>query len=293
MRWCPLVLCLAACTRPPVAPDGLDESLRFLLRSFYGTDEQISSGLSGLVSWVDAEGEALLDTRANLDNVGAFSLAPLSLADVGALRPRPSADPGEATGVVAVAELPCAWRQAEDLLVRPDQAEVFPDFDYCVRTYVNSRSAFESARSDGFFEAIDTPLRSDERALVPSNILLTENRAAVTDLGVTIEFDVDMHARHGRFDVLGEPTLASLFLTWMPHRAAADGGVNSIEQSYTIELDIQRGGQTLWIYGSWAELHTSVFDSDSAALMALAVNSAQGTAERMADICEGKVVLED
>jgi hypothetical protein len=283
-----MILWLAAgCARPPEAPEGLDNSLRFLFQSFYGSDDEVAAGLSGLVGWYDTEGHALIDQPANIDNVNAYELDPLRPQDVAELRPRPAPNPKGAVGVVAVAELPCRWKRAEDLLVRPDQADVFADFDWYDRSYMNSRKAFEDARAADDFPAVRAPLERDERASMPEVLLVTENQTAGTEMGVTIEFDLHMHARHGRFTVLDEEVRASLFVTWLPERASAEGGANSMEQSYTFELDMERGNRTLWVYGSWSEVDTSVFESDSAVLQAVSVNKAQGTAQRMADICDG------
>ena len=165
---------------------------------------------------------------------------------------------------------------------------MFTDFDYYDRTYLTDLATYENARLGGFVP-IEAPI--DDLEAVPETLLITTNATSGTEMGVTIEFDLVMHARHGQFEVDGEPVKASLYATWMPERAEAKGGVNTMEQSYTFEIDMQRGKETLWVYASWSEVQTSVFDSDAPALMAISANKAQGTAKRMADICTGDVEI--
>ncbi len=288
----PAILVCTSCSRPPETPEGLDQSLRYLFQAFYGSDTEVAAGLTGLQDWYEDEGKQLLGKSANLDNIGSFELDELRDEDVEAFSPRPPGDPRDASGVIAVAELPCRWKQAEDLLVRPDQDEVFTDFDYYNRTYVNSRRSYDDARKDDAFPTQRIPLDPEDLNDVSEVLLMTENATSGTEMGVTIEFDLNMHARHGQFEVLGEQARASLFVTWMPDRAEAEGGVNTMEQSYTFEVDLERNGETLWVYGSWAEVRTAVFDSDSTTLLAVSANKAQGTAKRMADICDGKIELD-
>ena len=78
----------------------------------------------------------------------------------------------------------------------------------------------------------------------------------------------------------------------MPDRAESTGGGNAMEQTYSLEIDLERGGETLWIYASWAEITSPIVESDSTIVLASSANKAQGTAKRMADICEGRVDLE-
>jgi len=289
MRRLPWLLILAACQRPPETPAGLDESLRHLMGAFYGTDEEISAGLTGLLEWYDSEGVDLIGKSANLDNLGSFELEELGEDDVDALEPRPGGDPRDAPGVIAVAELPCGWRRAESLLIRPDQDVVFTDFDFYDRAYTTDRGVYDDARQRDAYSRVDSPMSADD---MPEDVFLrTENSTSGTEMGVTIPFDLHMHARHGLFELGDDVARAGLYTTWMPARAEAEGGANSVEQSYTFEVDLERGDQTLWVYASWAEVVTSVFESDSTILLATSANKARGTAERMADICDGAVDL--
>lgn len=291
IHYAAVLLLFGGCTRPPAVPEGLGQSLRHLIGGFYGPDEEVSAGLTGLLQWYEEEGYGLLGTSADIDNIGAFELGELTHDDVSALAPRTVADPRDATGVIAVAELPCQWQDADRMLVRPDQDDVFTDFDFYDRTYVNSRAAYDGARQDDQFSASDALDPSDPSSVPSDVLLLTENSTSGTELGVTIPFELNMHARHGSYLVLEESTRAGLYVTWMPTRAEAAGGVNTMEQSYTFEVDLAYGDKTLWIYASWAQVETGVFASDSTMLMAVSVTKAQGTAQRMADVCEGRVEL--
>ncbi len=289
-------LAFGACKRPPPAPEGLDDSARFMYREFYADDLGIGAGLTGFLNWFDDEGHELLGQSASLDNAGAFSLADLRQEDVDHL---PIAGDGLdltlASGIVALAEMDCSWRDAEELLVRHDQEIVFEkDFDTYERTYLSSREVFETAADDDRFASIPEPLEPfapdfdlDEFA---ESMLVTSNVASSTELGVTLEFGIELTLRHGTFEVQGEPTEAVLIETFLPERAEGDGGNNSFEQSYSVEVNVQRpSGTTLRMLANWVQIESLFVDSDSALVAASAVNKAQDAAARLSQICAGEL----
>ena len=51
-------------------------------REFDADDATFSAGLTGFMRWFEADGDELLDQRADLDNAGAFSLEPLVMDDI-------------------------------------------------------------------------------------------------------------------------------------------------------------------------------------------------------------------
>lgn len=287
------LLAFTACKAPPPAPEGLDSSVQHLYRGFYDSDAEIGAGLTGLMDWFDSEGVELLDQRAELDSVGAFSLAPLSREDIAGLAFDGDPDPAQASGVVALAEMGCDWKRAEQLLIRPDQHVVFEgDFDVYDRTFVTAREAYEGASEAESFAPIGELLPTEVLSDYPSTLMLTENATSSTDLGVTLPFDINLHFRHGLFDVQGEPTHAFLILSWAPAVATSDGGNTSMLQSWGIEANLERpGGKTLRVFANWVELESTFVDSDSPVVKTGAVNKAQDSAERLSGICTGDIAL--
>lgn len=287
-----LLLALGACKKPPEAPEGLDASSRFLFREFEADDDVIGAGLTGLMNWYDEDGDELLGAKADLESVGSFSLQPLETSDVERL---PLADDGRdlenAVGIVALAQMKCDWTEAEALLVRHDQEVVFEgsfvDYD---RTYLTSRPTFESATDATDFPRVREALElyADDLDLgdLEAAVLMTENTAVTKKAGVTMEFTMQLHLRHGTFDVQGEPTEALLILTFLPEAAYGEGGTNSMQQSYSIEVNVARGNETLRLLATWVHIDSILNDG---AVATAGVNESQSAAERMSAICAGDI----
>ena len=294
-----LISFASACKAPPPAPEGLDDSTKFLYREFYGDDDTIGAGLTGFMNWYDEDGDELLGQTASLDSTGAFSLQNLTESDIDHL---PVAGDGRdltlASGVVALAEMDCSWDEAEALLVRSDQDVVFKgDFDTYDRTYITSRPLFEDATDGLDFAAIKEPLDvfSDgfEIGDLGSSVLMTSNDAQSTELGVQIQFGIELNLRHGIYDIQGVPTEAMLIETFLPERAEGKNGTNSMEQSYSVEINIARpGGKTLRMLANWVQLESPLVASDSPAVLATAVNKAQDAATRLSKICAGDIEID-
>ena len=66
---------------------------------------------------------------------------------------------------------------------------------------------------------------------------------------------------------------------------------NSMQQSYSIEVDIDRDGRTLRMLATWVEIRSIWVDSDSAAVASSAVNKSQDSAERLSGICAGDITI--
>ncbi len=150
-------LLLAACgAPPPPAPEGLDDSVRFIMNEFYADDPTFGAGLTGLLNWVDTEGGDLLDVDPNVGNVADFRLDTLLTADDTAQMPTTHGrDPSAAPGVVGLAELECGWDEGEQVHARPDQDMVFEDeWTRYDRTYESPRAPYEAAREAGEYPGI-------------------------------------------------------------------------------------------------------------------------------------------
>jgi hypothetical protein len=283
------------CKPPPPAPEGLQSSLTYLFREFYSEDEVIGAGLTGFMDWFEADGDELLGESADMDNVGEFSLEVLTDQDVAPLPIEDDVDLGLALGIVALSELDCDRTEVEGYLVRVDQDVVFGEFDDYERTFLSSRDDFEGASASGAFEPVAGPLVEPyadgfELGELTPSFLFTENQTSTTELGITMAFELLLNMRHGVYEVQGEEVEATMILTWLPERAVSDGGDTSMEQSYSLELDIARpGDKTLRLMASWLQLE-SIVPEDM--VKVTGVNKNLKSSERLAEICDGSYDLD-
>ncbi|MFH1467494.1 MAG: hypothetical protein ABIO70_24125 [Pseudomonadota bacterium] len=285
-----------ACKPPPPAPEGLQDSLTYLFRNFYAEDDVIGAGLTGFMDWVDTDGEELLGKKADMENVGEFTLDYLTPGDVAMLPIVSDVNLDFAPGTVALSELTCDWKEAEAYLVRTDQDVVFGEFETYSRDFLTPRATYEAATASEDFTPVGEPL-ADPYAAQPDlgelerSFLLTDNVASSTEVGVTLEFQLLLNLRHGIYEVQGEEAGAFLILTWMPQRAVSEGGDNSMEQSYSLELDVSRpGGKTLRLMASWLQIE-GTFDHDDNVVKVVGVNKNLDSSIRLADICAGEEEL--
>lgn len=286
---------LSACQAPPPAPEGLDEATRYLVREFYGSDAAVGAGLTGLLDWVDGEGQELLGRQANLDSVGQFELERLAAEDIDGL---PVGEIGHdldrAEGVVALSEVSCSWERAEQLLLRPDQDAVFEgEWAHYEREFLGARDAFEQAREGRDFTAIGASLTPHAEGFEPSDfersLLLTSNPLGTSEVGVELDYTLNLHFRHGVFDVQGEPTPATLVLTWLPERGG--DGSSSLEQSWSVDVYLHRGDErTLRLVAVWNEV-ISILGDDTTIIKSSSINRMLRFAERLSGICQGQVTL--
>jgi len=290
-----LLPALWGCRPPPPAPEGLQDSVTYMFREFYSDDDMLSAGLTGFMDWFDEDGDDLLGESADMENVGEFTLDFLTEEDVAALPIETEVTLEYAPGVVALSELSCGWDEVEGYLVRTDQHLVFGEFDAYSRTFLSSRSDYEGATPDEDFErvseTVDPWAAGFELGELSSTFLLTDNDVTTTAVGVTLDFQLMLTLRHGVYEVQGVDTPAMIILTWLPQRAEGEDGTNSMEQSYSIELDIQRpGGSTLRLMASWIQVE-GIFDHDSDVVKVTGVNKNLDSSRRLVDICAGDVVL--
>lgn len=298
------VLATIGCEKPPPAPEGLDESSRYMIREFYNDDSHIGAGLTGFLNWYDEEGYTLLDSGATVDEAGAFALAQIQEGDIGGLPiPDDGRDLGRALGTVSLADMPCDWTVAEQLLARSDQDIVFEgDFLAYDREYVTSRQAFEGASADGALPAIAAaydPFAADfDAAAVEAGFMMTDNTVTTEALGVTMSgYHLILHFRHGTYVVQEVETEVSMILAYLPTPVAGDtGGLNEFKQSYSVEINIDREGRTLRMFSVWAEVDVEAMDETDEGvqglLMSQAINRSQDSAQRLSDICAGDITVE-
>ncbi len=290
-------LLLGGCgSPPPPAPEGLDDSVRFIMNEFYADDATFGAGLTGLLNWVDDEGNALLDVDPNVGNVADFRLdTRLSAADVAQMPIAHSRDPGDAPGVVGIAELGCGWDEGEELHVRGDQDVVFEgEWTTYDRTYESPRGEFDAARVSGEYpvvaQAVDPETAvwdSDELAPV---FLKTRNALGTSSAGVDFDYTLDLHFRHGVFDVQGEPVHAMVILTWLEDEVESTNSDNFLYQVYSVDMIVENGdGSGLRVVANYTEV--GPVESDSELVQVLGVNRILDFAERLNFICTGGVDL--
>lgn len=302
------VVILGGCTPPPPAPEGLDEAARFVFREFYSDDATVGAGLTGLMNWYDDEGYTLEGQGASIDEdteeegvqpASAFTLEDLDWDDLARI-PVPDDDRllEDANGIVSISEMDCRWEHAESLLVRPDQYRVFEgDFDTYDRTYLTSRSDYEGARESLDFTPViqalpDVHASDYEHGDLASSIMLTTSHVSSTELGVTLEYDLFLHFRHGVYEVQGEQLPVWMILSWLREPASGQNGANVFEQSYGIEVNYGVGDNTLRIFANWAYVESHLAGPDAPIWSTGAVNKSRNAAERLSDICSGAIEVE-
>ncbi len=306
-----LVVGLLACKSPPEAPEGLDESTRYLVQHFYDADDAFEVGVQGFVEWYDTEGAELVGKKADLDTVDAYTLGDLRQKDIAHLPlsdrillhmgddewgPR---DLSRAKGVVSLSEMDCRWTKAEKLLVRGDQHVVFSgDFEGYERTYMTPRAAFEQATKDLDFTAIKEdldPWAADfDGAITERSLLLTENVVDPTQvlLANMDPYPMNLDLRHGLVDI-GDDTRGVLaILAYNIEAAWGAQGENALLQSYSVEINVERPrNKTLRMLAVWVEPLGGGIEPDSSLALNFAVNKSLDASERLSDICAGEIEL--
>jgi len=268
------------------------------MNEFYSDDPTFGAGLTGLLNWVDDEGIALLDVDPNIGNVADFRLETrLAAADVDHMPIMHGRDPADAPGVVGIAEIDCGWDEGEAIHVRPDQDVVFEgEWTSYDRTYESPRSEFETARADDDYPTVPTDVDpataawdSDELSPV---FLKTRNALGTSSAGVDFDYTLNLHFRHGVFDVQGEPTHAMVILTWLGEVAESTNSDNFLYQVYSVDMIIENGdGKGLRMVANYTEV--GPVDSDADLVQVLGVNRILDFAEHLNTICTGGRDLPD
>ena len=84
----------------------------------------------------------------------------------------------------------------------------------------------------------------------------------------------------------------SAILTYNKAGVYDDSGNNGLAQSYSIELNIDRGGdKTLRALAVWAEPVSSIIEPDSPLSLNYAVNKSLASSEQISKICSGEIEI--
>ena len=284
---------LIGCQAPPPAPEGLDNSVRYLLNEFYADDLTFGAGLTGLMNWVDDEGNALLELNPNVGNVAEFRLETrLAAEDTRHMPVTHGRSPADAPGVVGLAEIGCDWAEGEALHTRGDQDVVFDgEWTSYDRTYASPRADYDAARVaddfPGLTAEIDPTTADWASAELAPLFLKTRNALGTSSTGVDFDYTLDLHFRHGRFDVQDEPTEAMVILTWMSEAVDSTNSDNQLFQVYSVDMIVSQGaGQGMRLVANYTEV--GPLDSDNELVQALGVNRILNFAERLNGICTGE-----
>lgn len=280
---------------PPEAPEGLEDTARFLMREFYSDDATIGAGLTGLMDWYQAEGEALdgqTPTATDTETVAAdYQLTPLVPSDLNVSQVTSSDRELEmAAGVMAVATLSCDWEQIEELGGRPDQDVIFEgDWAHYARTFDTDRSAYDSATAGRDFPRIDQPLDPLADGFDPGDtaesILWTTNPLGTSEFGVNLDYTLNINFRHGLYLVQDTERHATLTMTWQPDPTWGSGGNNALHQNWGVDALVETDdGQVVRLVVIWSDVESVATGTDL--LVNLQVNRINRFAERMSAICD-------
>ncbi len=291
---------------PPPAPEGLDESARYMIREFYRDDAFFGAGLQGFMTWFNDEGYLLVGEQATSENTDSFTvndleqgdIEHLALADLAATGGR---DVTTAAGVVSLAEMDCSWKESEALLARADQDVVFDEtWEGYRREYQTDRARFQGATdTEEFAEiAVDLERFTEGFDMTPyeSSILLTRNFPDPASLlGVNIpEYEMLLDLRHGIYEIDGELTPVLSIMTFTVDETYGPNGDNGLRQSYSIEINVARpDDKTLRMLAVWAEPISTIADPDDPFVLNYAVNTSLKASDRMTEVCTGAVEVPD
>lgn len=304
----PLALSALACKPPPPAPEGLDESARYMVREFFSDDPTFQAGIQGFMAWYEAEGKDLTGIAVDVENSGAFTVGDLVADDVadlpldteiavqmdGDTPVMGTRDVATAAGTVSIAEMECSVKEAEALLARADQDNVFPlDWEGYTRTFNNDPDTY-TAGWDAGFEKINEVITPYDGAFsfdtFPNTLLFTDNIIDPTAvLTANIEaYPMDLVFRHGVFDVDGREAEAVMVLTFTRAAAWGSSGANGLIQSFSSEINIAtEDGRTIRMLTVWAEPRG--IDPDSPIATSFAVNKARDSSDCMSKLCSGEI----
>jgi hypothetical protein len=308
-----LALALCACKAPPPAPQGLDESARYMIRNFYQDDAVFGAGVTGYLDWFEnGGGKELVGVVATPEtDVTSFTVSPLVADDVAQLPldaeivlepgdPGPEDDVlgprdlSKAVGVIAVDEIPCTWPQIEALLLGPDPASIFPTYEAYKRTYLTSSEVFFDASARGAFvpmaDAFDPHAPgADVDAYAPS-LMLTDNLADPAPqplVGDLPPFELRIEARHGEYTV-GDGTVGlAAVLSYAPGAMWEEGGGDGMRQTFAMEMLAElHDTSTLRMLAVWSEPDMLGVDPSAPIALYLAVQQAQSSNKDMRAACE-------
>ncbi len=284
---------------PPEAPEGLEDTARFLMREFYSDDATMGAGLTGLLQWYEDEGQALdgQSPTTGEDNVAAdFQLQTLLPED---LAPTMVSSSGRelslAGGVMAVTTLSCDWAGIEMIGGRPDQDVVFEDeWAHYTRVFETDRAAYEAATEARSIPAIDQvldPTADDfDPADTAESILWTSNPLGTSEFGVSMDYTLNIHFRHGLYLVQGQERHATITLTWQPDPTWGSGGSNALHQNWGVDALVEDAdGRVVRLVVIWSDIESVATGTDL--LVNLQVNRINRFSDRMSAICDDPSIL--
>ncbi|MCO4771548.1 MAG: hypothetical protein KDA24_16060 [Deltaproteobacteria bacterium] len=292
---CGALALLPACQAPaPDAPEGAEEGTRFLMSSFYADDATIGAGLTGLMNWYDDEGSAIEGDTPGIEEGEAqdWTLAPLTADDLAPTQVSTTDRPLDSMpGFIGVGTVLCTFEEAEALGGRADQDVVYDgEWAHYARTFESARADYDAATAGtipGLPDGVD-PLVDDLSATAHS-LMTTSNALGTLEVGVALDYTLNLHFRHGVFDIQGEERRATLILTWQPDPTTGEGGNNSLHQTFAIDALVEVDGGVRRFAATWNDVESAV--SAPTVVARLTINRINDFAERMTEICTGAAEL--
>ena len=295
-----LALLVAGCKpAPPEAPEGLEDTARFLMREFYSDDATVGAGLTGLMQWYADEGEALdgQSPTTGDDNVAAdFQLQTLLPGDLAVTQVSSSDRALDlAAGVMAVSTLSCDWEGAEMIGGRADQDVVFDgEWAHYTRTFGTDRAAYDAVTAADEFPAITEPIDPSsegfDAAETAGAIQWTSNPLGTSEFGVSLDYTLNIHFRHGRYLVQDAERRATITMTWQPDPTFGSGGSNALHQNWGVDALVERAdGRVVRLVVIWSDIESVATGTDL--LVNLQVNRINRFSERMSAICDDPSIL--
>jgi hypothetical protein len=284
-----------ACVRPPPAPEGMDDSSRFLYRNFYADDLTIGAGFEGFVNFLDGEGAELIDQQASTDNVEGFVLDDLIAEDMAGLPlEMEGRDLEAASGVIAISSISCTLQEAEALMARSDQDVVFTEYDAYERTYDTSREAFEGATAAGEWPEMRRSISPYDEGSDPdataSGMMLTHSTSTATKVGIETTYTLQKHYRHGHYETAGQSIDAVFGLSYLPEPST--GSDTRVMQNYGLEIILSRPDHpVLRMYAIWIHVDSGLLGNDNPIWQTSTVNTVRDASTRMSEICSGEATL--
>ena len=219
------------------APTEMEDLVEYLFANF--EDEALlPEALDNISGWLDGN----IDSEEAKDGYELTPLADETVADVS--RPaRPLADLLGAS-VAAYSDFPIADQAGH--IVLADQVFSNP----------------------GTYERYDRDLDGNRNEFLGGQGLVrTVNAIETSSLGVTIPYELFKDYRW----VASEENEAILARSWIENQSCNNGGGNCLEQSFSIDLFVARGGRTGRLTATWSELTTSLPVTDKLLIATLAI----------------------
>lgn len=261
--WLGLV-CSACSVRP--APEDLDTLLRTLWADAgTASDAQLSVDLSAVPQVVDMEqARSRQGIRGNQGPLQSLDIEEFDFFTPDGEPTRPPIE--DAVGIHLISQAPCTESALLDILLYPDQMELYGSYESYSRTYDDDPNAFRSGQFDRM------RWRGQIETFIPFPV------------GATYLYDFRTELR--RVDTADGTVYVTR--TWMPAPATWDREGPSFEQDYQLEVWIPdaSGEQMLQLYPVWRQMRAGGFEMSNEGMQFITLDQMAKWGRRTAELCE-------